>query len=238
MINYDHLSIAEAILIQEELRKQLKFNTPDEADFKNIAGADISYNKNSNMLYAAIVILSYPQLVPQAYALAKTEIDFPYVSGFLAFREVPALLKAWALIPQPPDLMVLDGQGILHPRKMGIAAHFGVLTGINTIGCAKNSLYGQFEEPPLAKQTTSPIYEKHSPTLIGYALRTKDHTKPMYISPGYGLSVSKSLAIMKKCVGNYRIPEPTRLAHNVVNEFRLGQLKEGFHLLQQAPQLF
>jgi deoxyribonuclease V len=238
MIDYQNLNIATAIGIQETLREKLKFDFPDTADVRCIAGADISYNKNSNLLYAAIVTLSYPQLLPQTYALATAETDFPYISGFLAFREVPALLKAWDYLPHKPDVVVLDGQGILHPRKMGIAAHFGVLTGINTIGCAKSSLYGQYQEPAPEKYATSPIYEKHSTTLIGHALRTKNFTKPVYISPGYGLSIAKSLAIMQKCIGKYRIPEPTRIAHEVVNQFRLGKLKEGFHRLQQTPQLF
>lgn len=238
MMDYDKVTIAEAIVMQEEFRKQLKFEVSDDQAIQTIAGADISFNKNSNTLYAAIVILSYPQMVLQGYALATATTEFPYVSGFLGFREVPALIKAWELILAKPDLLVLDGQGILHPRRMGIAAHFGVLTGTATIGCAKSSLYGFYEEPAAAKYSTSLVYEKYTKTHIGYALRTKDHTQPVYISPGYGLSLPKSLAIMKKCIGKYRIPEPTRIAHEIVNEFRLGKLKAGFTFIQQTPELF
>ncbi|WP_379091642.1 deoxyribonuclease V [Pedobacter sp. UC225_65] len=238
MIDYNKTTIAEAILIQEEFRKQLKFEVADNASIQTIAGADISFNKNSNTLYAAIVILSYPQMALKSYALATAETEFPYVSGFLGFREVPVLLKAWELILEKPDLVVLDGQGILHPRRMGIASHFGVLTQIPTIGCAKSSLYGLSKEPDVAKYSTSSITEKQTHTHIGYALRTKDQTKPVYISPGYGFSLPKSLAIMKKCIGKYRIPEPTRVAHEIVNEFRLGKLKAGLTIIDQIPELF
>ena len=238
MIDYNKTTIAEAILIQEEFRKQLKFEVADDAPIQTIAGADISFNKNSNTLYAAIVILSYPQMALKSYALVTAETEFPYVSGFLGFREVPALLKAWELILEKPDLVVLDGQGILHPRRMGIASHFGVLTQTPTIGCAKSSLYGLYTEPDVAKYSTSLITEKQTQTHIGYALRTKDHTKPVYVSPGYGFSLPKSLAIMKKCIGRYRIPEPTRIAHEIVNEFRLGKLKAGLTFIDQIPELF
>lgn len=238
MIDYNKTTIAEAIVIQEEFRKLLKFEVPNDTHIQTIAGADISFNKGSNTLYAAITLLSYPQMVLKAYALTTAETEFPYISGFLGFREVPALIKAWSLISEKPDLVVLDGQGILHPRRMGIAAHFGVLTSIPTIGCAKSSLYGYYEEPGAAKYSSSLIYEKHTQTHIGYALRTKDLTKPVYISPGYGLSLPKSLVVMKKCIGKYRIPEPTRIAHEIVNEFRLGNLKEGFKIVHQMPELF
>ena len=238
MIGYDNLTISQATAIQDELRAQLRFDLVTEQNFNTIGGADISFNKGSNQFFAAIVVLSFPNMTLQSYALARGSSDFPYIPGFLGFREIPSLLKAWEMIPVPdkPDLLVLDGQGILHPRKMGIASHFGVLTRHPTIGCAKNSLFGKYEEPGLQKYADSPIYGHHE--ISGYALRTKDRTQPVYVSPGYGLDVPQALAIMRRCIGKYRIPEPTRIAHEIVNRFRTGDLKEGYHKIIQNPELF
>jgi deoxyribonuclease V len=238
MLNYDYLSFAETKIMQEDFRKQFKFETPDNMDIKTIAGADISYNKDSTLMFGAIVILSYPNLKLKAYALATSETNFPYRPGYLGFREVPTLLKVWERLIEKPDVVVLDGQGFLHPRRMGIASHFGVLTTSATIGCAKSSLYGFYEEPKFSKNAFSSVYESDSKEHIGYALRTKDNVNPVYISPGYGLTLPKSLEIMKKCIGNYRIPEPTRVAHQIVNEFRLGNLLAGYHEAEPILELF
>lgn len=236
MINYDNLSIDQANVIQDQLRAGLRFDLAGGKDFTAIGGADISFNKGSSEFFAAIVLLSFPNMVLQGYALAKGSSDFPYIPGYLGFREVPSLLKAWELIPDKPDLLVLDGQGILHPRQMGIASHFGVLTGHSTIGCAKNSLFGKYEPLGLQKYAASPIYGHGG--IAGYALRTKDGVQPVYISPGYGINVPQALAVMRQCIGKYRIPEPTRIAHEVVNRFRTGELNAGFHKVMQHPELF
>lgn len=236
MISYDNLTLTQATAIQDDLRAKLRFDLAEDVDFNTIGGADISFNKGSNQFFAAIVILSFPNMTLQSYALAHGSSDFPYIPGFLGFREVPSLLKAWDMIPNKPDVLVLDGQGILHPRKMGIASHFGVLTQHLTLGCAKNSLFGKYEEPRLEKYSESPIYAHHE--VLGYALRTKDRTQPVYISPGYGLNTSQVLTIIRKCIGKYRIPEPTRIAHEIVNQFRTGHLQEGYHKITQNPELF
>ncbi|MCJ0743353.1 endonuclease V [Pedobacter montanisoli] len=236
MICYDNLTLAEATAIQNELKSELRFDLAENLDFKTVGGADISFNKGSNQFFAAIVILNFPRMTLQGYALAHGISNFPYIPGFLGFREVPSLLKAWDMIPNKPDVLILDGQGILHPRKMGIASHFGVLTKHLTMGCAKKSLFGKYEEPDLQKYSDSPIYGHHE--ILGYALRTKDRTQPVYVSPGYGLNVSQSLNLICKCMGKYRIPEPTRIAHEIVNQFRTGYLKEGYHKIPQNPELF
>lgn len=236
MINYDNLSIDQANALQDQMRTRLRFDLAGRREFTTIGGADISFNKGSNEFFAAIVLLSFPNMILQGYALTRGNSDFPYIPGYLGFREVPSLLKAWELIPQKPDVLVLDGQGILHPRQMGIASHFVVLTQHLTIGCAKNSLFGKYETPGLQKYVESPIYGHDG--VAGYALRTKDGVQPVYISPGYGINVRQALAVMRKCIGKYRIPEPTRIAHEVVNRFRTGELKEGFHRVVQNPELF
>ncbi|EFK56541.1 endonuclease V [Sphingobacterium spiritivorum] len=235
-MDYNKLTLPEATEIQEDLRHKLRFDRPDAQVIYTIGGADISYNKGSEILYAAIVILNYPDMTLRSYALATGHSSFPYIPGYLAFREVPALLNAWSLLPVRPDVLVLDGQGILHPRQMGIASHFGVLTGQATIGCAKNSLYGRHADLARFKGSSTPIVDgvKH----IGHLLRTKEAVKPVFISPGYGLSVNKSLEVIRQSTGRYRIPEPTRLAHNIVNDFRTGKLNPGYHEVEQPLSLF
>jgi deoxyribonuclease V len=232
MFTYDHFTLSEATQIQLEMQQQIVLK-PLGKPIKTIAGADISFNKNETKVYAGIVILNYPEMTVQSYALAEAETTFPYVSGYLAFREVPALLHAWKLLPTKPDLIVLDGQGITHPRKMGIASHFGVLENIPAIGCAKSMLHGKFDNLPIEKFSSAPIFGKGE--LLGYALRTKGKVEPVYIAPGNLITPEESLAIMKNCVGKYRIPEPTRLAHEKVNLFRTGKLKPG--LYTETPDL-
>lgn len=214
----------------------MRFDLAKDLDLTTIGGADISFNQGSNEFFAAIVVLSFPNMALQGYALARGSSEFPYVPGFLGFREVPSLLKAWELIPEKPDVLVLDGQGILHPRKLGIATHFGVLTQHLTIGCAKSSLFGKYETPGLEQFSASLVYIHGG--VSGYALRTKAGVQPVYVSPGYGLDVSQALAVIRSCTGRYRIPEPTRLAHEIVNRFRTGNLQEGYHQVIQNPELF
>ncbi|RZJ67362.1 MAG: deoxyribonuclease V [Flavobacterium sp.] len=233
MLTYDNLSIAEATQIQKEMRQRIAIK-PLQKAIKTIAGADISFNKFSTTVHAGIVVFNYPELTIKHIALAQAEATFPYVSGFLAFREIPALLKAWEMLPEKPDLLILDGQGITHPRKMGIATHFGILEDQVTIGCAKSMLHGEFEELGLEKGSTCPIVKKDQ--LLGYALRTKNAVKPIYISPGNLITADESLAIVQNCVGKYRIPEPTRIAHELVNLFRASQLEEG--LQDENNELF
>lgn len=238
MLNYDSLTFAEAKTMQEDFRRHLKFDIPNNQIIKTIAGADISYNKDSTLMFGVIVVLSYPDLKLKAYSLATAESNFPYKPGYLGFREVPTLMKVWEQINEKPDVVVLDGQGYLHPRRMGVASHFGVLTEHSTIGCAKTSLYGFYEEPEISKFSSSRVYERGSSEHIGYALRTKHKNKPVYISPGYGLSLKKSLEIMKGCCRNHQLPEPTRMAHNIVNEFRIGKLQAGYHEVKPTLELF
>lgn len=232
MFTYDHFTITEATHLQLEMREQIVLK-PLEKEIRTIAGADISFNKYSTTVYAGIVVLSYPEMIVQSYSLVTAVTTFPYVPGYLAFREVPSLMLAWQQLPQKPDLLVLDGQGITHPRRMGIASHFGVLNNLPTIGCAKSMLYGKFDELGTEAFSNEPILSKGE--LLGYALRTKKQVQPVYISPGNLITVEESLEVMKNCMGKYRIPEPTRQAHEKVNLFRTGKLKAGFHIENNIP---
>jgi len=216
--DYESLTPAQAIAYQHELRKQINITPLDKA-IKVIAGADISFNKYSDIVYAGIVLLSYPDLkiIGQSTAISKT--TFPYISGLLAFREVPALLDAWNKLTDKPDVLVLDGQGIAHERRLGIATHFGLITNTPTIGSAKSRLTGKYEEPGDEQFAQSPMYDKGE--LIGIALRSKKKCNPIYISPGNMVSMEQSVEIIKNCIRGYRIPEPTRQAHLLVNKIRI-----------------
>jgi len=236
MLNYDHFSIEEATQLQNQLRHNLT-NQTDIKDFTTIAGADISHNKDTDIVYAGIVILTYPQMVVQSYSLIEAKTTFPYVPNYLGFREVPSLLQAWEQLPVKPGVVVLDGQGITHPRRMGIASHFGLLTNHATIGCAKTMLFGHFPDLGITKFNNSPIISPAN-ELLGYALRTKDKVNPVFISPGHKMSVPDSLTIMKQCIQHHRIPEPTRQAHNYVNLLRTGQLQPGYYTANSQLGLF
>ncbi|KAA6436700.1 deoxyribonuclease V [Dyadobacter flavalbus] len=224
--NYDMLTITEATLIQKNLREQLNLK-PLQSPIRTIAGADISLSLYSETVYAGMVILSFPDLQPVAYSLVKSSTTFPYVPGFLAFREIPSLLKVYEQIPVKPDVIMFDGNGIIHTRRMGIASHFGVLTDSVTMGCAKKKLTGQYEDPGENRGEYSLLTDKGE--TIGYVLRSKNNVKPVFISPGHNMSLDDSLNIAMKCINKYRLPEPTRKAHEFVNLFRTGELKEGYH---------
>ncbi|GAB3432011.1 deoxyribonuclease V [Niabella aquatica] len=217
--SYELLSAAEAIQIQKKMREQINLR-PFKGAIHYIGGADISFNKFEDTVYGGIVILKYPEMTIVKNVSVVAQTKFPYISGLLAFREVPALLMAWNKLDIKPDLMVLDGQGIAHERRMGIATHFGLLTDVPSIGCAKSRLTGTFEDPPDTVFGSSPLM--HKSEQVGVALRTKVNCNPVFVSPGHKISIEQSVDIIKHCTRKHRIPEPTRLAHLLVNEVRIG----------------
>jgi deoxyribonuclease V len=216
--DYEHLTPAQAIAYQQELRLQIKIE-PLTTPIKTIAGADISFNKYEETVYAGIVVFSYPELKIICNATAVSRTGFPYISGLLAFREVPALLEAWDKLDIKPDVMVLDGQGIAHERRLGIATQFGLITGVPSIGSAKSRLYGKYNEPANITFAESAMYDKAE--IIGTAIRSKRNCNPIYVSPGHRISMEQSVELIKNCIRGYRIPEPTRQAHLLVNKIRV-----------------
>jgi deoxyribonuclease V len=208
----------EAIRIQTALSKHIVLQKL-EAIPRFIGGADVSFNRNATTIYAGIIVLKFPELVEVARCAVISETTFPYVPGLLSFREVPALLKAWSGLKIKPEVMVLDGQGIAHPRRMGIASHFGLLTGVPSIGCAKSMLTGKYEAPE--RNAGSHAWVMAGAEKIGIALRSKSGSKPIFISPGYKITLEESVQLMKSCLTTYRIPAPTRLAHLMVNKARV-----------------
>ena len=220
---YEHLTPAEAINYQRQLREKIQIRELQK-QIRTIAGADISFNKNSELVYAGIVVFNYPamQVINTASAISHT--SFPYIPGLLAFREVPALFNAWNNLYTKPDVLVLDGQGIAHERRMGIATHFGLLANIPTIGSAKSRLHGNYVEPDNTIFAESPMYDKCE--LIGVALRSKVNCNPIYVSPGHNISIKQSVDVIKNCIKGYRIPEPTRQAHLLVNKIRVENVED------------
>src|ERR1700742_2198205 len=177
-----NLTGKEAVALQNELREQVRIQ-PLDREVKLLAGCDISFNKYSEVVYAGIVVLRLPELEIVDTSTVITRTRFPYISGLLSFRETPALLEAWEKLDTAPDAIMLDGQGLAHPRRFGIACHFGLLTGLPALGCAKSVLVGKYDEPDERAGSYSPMI--HKGEVVGAAVRTKDRVAPVYISPGH-----------------------------------------------------
>lgn len=211
------LAPAEAVALQRQLRSQIRLE-PLSRPVQTIAGGDISFNKDTDVVYAGFVVIRLADMATIAEAGVTTRALFPYVPGLLSFRECPALLEAWAQLAVEPDVVMLDGQGIAHPRRLGIASHMGLLLERPTVGCAKSVLTGRFEEPRPERGAWSPMLDRGE--TIGAVLRTKDRVQPVYVSPGDRLTLDDAIAITLRCHGGYRVPEPTRRAHLLVNRLR------------------
>jgi deoxyribonuclease V len=212
-----NLTPRDAIELQKELREKVQL-TPLKKAIRTVAGADISFNKFSSVVYAGIVVMEFPSLRVVSGAGVVSETKFPYVPGLLSFREVPSLLEAWSKLDVEPDLVMFDGQGIAHPRRIGIASHAGLLLDRPTIGCAKSVLVGKYEEPELERGSWSPLIDKGE--TIGVALRTKNKVQPIYVSPGHLINLEDAIRVTLESHGGYRQPEPTRQAHLLVNDMR------------------
>jgi deoxyribonuclease V len=232
-IRYLHsfdVTYKKALVIQESLKEKLILQGDDCLRVKIIAGADISYAKNSDLFFAAVVLCSYPgmEIIEEVYTTEKA--TFPYIPGLLTFREGPALLAAFAKLRQVPDLVIFDGQGIAHPRGMGLASHMGLFLNLPTIGCAKTRLVGNHDEVEEKAGNHVPLI--HDNRIIGAVLRTRDRVKPVFISQGQGIGLQMAVDITLSCCRGYRLPEPVRRAHLAVNRFREKQsLNQGKELI-------
>jgi deoxyribonuclease V len=202
-------TIEDAILVQQDLRQRVRLDN-DFGNVKTIAGIDASYDIQNDLTRAYIVVLSLDTLtiIDRAFAIQPTR--FPYVPGFLSFRETPTILDAYEKLQVKPDLIMVDGQGIAHPRRFGIACHVGVLLDKPAIGVAKSRLYGWGKEPGPHKFDQTPLQVKGEQ--IGTILRSKEKTKPLYISPGHRIDPATAVNLTQRCCTRYRLPEPTRLA--------------------------
>lgn len=220
---FESITPKEAIQFQKKLRERIRLE-PLKKEPALIAGADVSLEWNGDTAFAGIVVLSFPELKVVESAFARRPITFPYIPGLLSFREIPALLEAWGKIKNKPDVTIVDGHGIAHPRRTGIATHLGLATQSPTIGCAKKKLVGSFAEPGTEAGSMSEIYDKKTEETLGYALRTKTNIKPVFVSPGNNITLQESVDIVLRSTKGYKLPEPTRLAHNLTNAFRRGEI--------------
>jgi len=182
-----------------------------EMDVKLIAGIDVSVSRFCKAGRAAVVVLDYRSLELCEVSVVEGEIDFPYIPGLLSFRESPLALKAWQRLKSRPDLLMIDGQGIAHPRRFGIASHLGLLLDIPSIGCAKSRLTGTHDLLP--EQAGSYRLLKEKDEIIGAAVRTKRRVQPVYVSIGHRIDLDSAVSLVLECCRGYRLPQPTRLAH-------------------------
>lgn len=204
--------VAEAVALQKELRGQVLIKD-DFPPLKTIAGVDAGYDLQRELTKAVVTVLDYETLALQTSVIAYAHTDFPYISGLLAFREIPAILKALDCLPEKPDLLMVDGQGVAHPRRIGIAAHLGVVSGLPAIGVAKSRLTGKFDALGDAALSQSPLTDKSEN--IGMVLRSKQKCNPLFVSAGHRVSHETAMEITLHCLRGYRLPEPTRIADQI-----------------------
>jgi len=211
------LTPTEAVALQRQLASRVDTRTPlTRCDL--LAGADISYNRFSPVFYAAVVVLRTSDWSVVETQETVRESPFPYIPGLLSFREAPALLEAFALLKTVPDAVMIDGQGYAHPRRMGIASHIGLCLGVPTIGCAKSRLTGTYKEPGWKRGSLSRLLDKGDP--IGSVVRTRDKVQPLFVSVGHKIDLASAVRMVLKSAQGYRIAEPTRQAHLLVDELR------------------
>ncbi|MGD9034099.1 MAG: deoxyribonuclease V [Desulfobacteraceae bacterium] len=206
-----------AIQIQKELRSRLDL-TELPSPIRRVAGADVSFSRKSGRIWAGVVVLSFPELSRIEEKWVQDKVSFPYIPGLLSFRELPVLLKALKRLKTVPELIICDGQGIAHPRGLGLASHLGLLVDMATIGCAKSRLVGEFSEVEEQKGSSAPLWYKEQ--VVGAVVRTRRGVKPLFISPGNRITLDESVKIVLACCGKYRMPEPTRQAHLLVSGLR------------------
>ncbi|MFQ5593802.1 MAG: deoxyribonuclease V [Anaerolineae bacterium] len=196
--------------IQRRLRDQVIAETSFD-NLKTVAGIDCGYKDGTAR--AAVVVLSYADLRPLDQAVAEVPVPFPYVPGLLSFREAPAVLEALGRLAVDPDLLILDGHGYAHPRRLGLACHVGVITGVPAIGCAKSRLIGEHAEPPGEAGNWVPLHDRGE--VIGAVVRSRTNVSPIFVSVGHKTDLETAIRVVLDCCTKYRLPETTRYAHRV-----------------------
>ncbi len=209
----------EAVAIQKELQKRVVTQNVFR-EIKRVAGIDLAPIQSEDRLVCGIIVFSFPELEEIERISAKVHEQFPYIPGLLAFREGPAIIEAFKKLRNKPDLIMVDGQGIAHPRGLGIASHVGVILDITSIGVAKERLYGKHNEPPDSDGAWTPLINPHKGNTIGAVLRTKKGTKPVFVSIGHKIDLKTAVRITRECSKGYRIPEPTRKADIFVAQLK------------------
>lgn len=200
--------------LQAELAKKIILED-DFLPVTKVAGLDVGFEKGNSVAIGGIVILAYPGLRVIEKCVSRRDVIFPYVPGFLSFREVPVLLDAYQKVRNTPDLLICDGQGIAHPRRFGLACHLGIMLDIPAIGAGKSRLIGHYCEPAPAKGSYSALTDRQE--IIGGVVRSRRGCKPLFVSPGHKICITSAIRWTLNCCPKYRIPETTRQAHNLVS---------------------
>ncbi|MEM6399110.1 MAG: deoxyribonuclease V [Cyanobacteria bacterium P01_D01_bin.116] len=211
-----NLTTSEAKVIQEELQKEVIIQDKFKEPVKYVAGVDMGFEADGTISRAAVAVLSFPDLQIQEQSIAKRLTTFPYIPGFLSFREIPAVLDALEKINTTPDIILCDGQGLAHPRRLGIACHLGVILDMPTIGVAKSWLIGDYKEVSQEKGSWQPLIHKNE--TIGAVLRTRSNVKPLYVSSGHRISLPTAIDYVLRCSPKYRLPETTRIADKLASD--------------------
>lgn len=211
--NWD-LKPQEAIGAQRELKAQVSTKN-GFGEIKAIAGVDVSFPRK-DIARAAVVVLGFPNLKLVDQARAEVEVSFPYIPGLLAFREGPAVIAAFEKLKTEPDLIIFDAQGLAHPRRLGLASHLGVLLDKPSIGCAKSKLCGEFRMPE--NKVGDYTFLRDKGETIGAVVRSKLNTTPLFVSIGHKIDLETAVDFVLKCCRGYRLPEPTRLAHQLASQ--------------------
>ena len=210
-----NLNYKNAVEIQKKLAKKIILYD-DINPVKKIAGVDVKFLKNLNLIIGAVLIFSFPDLKLIEVKTCKSKTDFPYIPGLLVFREGPIIEKCFEKIKNIPDLVIYDGHGYAHPRRLGIASHMGMLLNLPSIGCAKKKLCGDYQQN--LKHRGEYSFLKENDEIIGAVLVTKDYIKPVFISQGHRISLSSAIKFTL-VVSKFRIPEPIRLAHKYLYRY-------------------
>ncbi len=228
-----NLSYSQARDCQKNLASKVQL-VPLKKPPKLIAGIDCAFSKDGKKIIAAVIVLKLPDFVPVETTTASRKVTFPYIPGLLSFREAPVCIAAVEKLKTKPDLFIIDGQGIAHPRRLGLAAHLGLFFDKPTIGCAKSRLIGTYEEPPLQKGVYTLLKDKKRMKpdtqytirntqyeTIGAVVRTRTNVKPVFVSVGNKCLLKDAIKTTLFCAVKYRLPEPTRLAHQFVSKLKL-----------------
>lgn len=213
------LDYKEAVKLQRTLANKIQLR-PVSKKPQTVAAIDCSFTRDKKHIISAVIVTALPgfEIIEQAHDISP--LDFPYIPGLLSFREAPSCLKAVEKLQTVPEVFLIDGQGIAHPRKMGIAVHLGLFLDKPTVGCAKSRLIGEYEPPGPEKGSRAEL--RHKGQIIGSVVRTRDNVKPLYVSPGHLCTVENAVELTLATATKYRLPEPARIAHKTVTELKNG----------------
>lgn len=224
-----------AVALQRELAGRVELNDALPGPVRLVAGVDVSSARFGSAVHAAVVLYDLAAHAVVEIATASAATSFPYVPGLLSFRELPVVLEAFRRLSGVPEVVLVDGQGLAHPRRLGIASHLGLWLEVPTIGCAKSRLCGEHGEVgPLRGDAVTLLADG---VAVGCVLRTRDRTRPLYVSPGHRVDIARAVQVVLVCGRGYRLPEPTRQAHIESNRLRAAQVPIGSSDVRSCPSL-